>query len=51
MTLQTIDNDVYPIKQTFGANTAAVCGAKFFENVVRTNFGRLVHKPSRRPNT
>lgn len=31
---QTIDNDVYPIKQTFGANTAAVCGAKFFENVV-----------------
>lgn len=31
---QTIDNDVYPIKQTFGANTAAVQGAKFFENIV-----------------
>jgi diphosphate-dependent phosphofructokinase len=31
---KTIDNDVYPIKQTFGANTAAVEGAKFFANVV-----------------
>mmetsp|Transcript_29778 Transcript_29778/g.44938 ORF Transcript_29778/g.44938 Transcript_29778/m.44938 type:complete len:255 (-) Transcript_29778:332-1096(-) len=31
---KTIDNDVYPIKQTFGANTAAVQGAIFFENVV-----------------
>lgn len=31
---QTIDNDVYPIKQTFGAQTAAEQGAKFFENVV-----------------
>ena len=31
---KTIDNDVYPIKQTFGANTAAVEGAKFFSNVV-----------------
>lgn len=31
---KTIDNDVYPIKQTFGANTAAVQGALFFENVV-----------------
>ena len=31
---KTIDNDVYPIQQTFGANTAAVQGAKFFENVV-----------------
>jgi len=31
---QTIDNDVYPIKQTFGANTAAVQGARFFENIV-----------------
>lgn len=31
---KTIDNDVYPIKQTFGAKTAAVEGAKFFSNVV-----------------
>eukprot|EP00559_Dactyliosolen_fragilissimus_P005003 CAMPEP_0184872366 /NCGR_PEP_ID=MMETSP0580-20130426/41252_1 /TAXON_ID=1118495 /ORGANISM="Dactyliosolen fragilissimus" /LENGTH=406 /DNA_ID=CAMNT_0027375159 /DNA_START=425 /DNA_END=1645 /DNA_ORIENTATION=- len=31
---KTIDNDVYPIKQTFGANTAAEQGAIFFENVV-----------------
>lgn len=31
---KTIDNDVYPIVQTFGANTAANEGAKFFTNVV-----------------
>ena len=31
---KTIDNDVYPIVQTFGANTAAEEGAKFFANVV-----------------
>lgn len=31
---KTIDNDVYPIKQTFGADTAAQQGAIFFENVV-----------------
>jgi diphosphate-dependent phosphofructokinase len=31
---KTIDNDVYPIVQTFGANTAAVQGALFFANVV-----------------
>ncbi|CAB9502696.1 Pyrophosphate--fructose 6-phosphate 1-phosphotransferase [Seminavis robusta] len=31
---KTIDNDVYPIKQTFGAKTAACEGAKFFANVV-----------------
>lgn len=31
---KTIDNDVYPIVQTFGANTAAVQGARFFQNVV-----------------
>ena len=31
---KTIDNDVYPIKQTFGAQTAAEEGAKFFSNVV-----------------
>jgi pyrophosphate--fructose-6-phosphate 1-phosphotransferase len=31
---KTVDNDVYPIKQTFGAKTAAVQGAIFFENVV-----------------
>lgn len=31
---KTIDNDVYPIKQTFGAQTAACQGARFFQNVV-----------------
>mmetsp|Transcript_17323 Transcript_17323/g.40208 ORF Transcript_17323/g.40208 Transcript_17323/m.40208 type:complete len:256 (+) Transcript_17323:617-1384(+) len=31
---KTIDNDVYPIKQTFGADTAAHQGAIFFEHVV-----------------
>ena len=31
---KTIDNDVYPIKQTFGADTAAKQGALFFTNIV-----------------
>jgi len=31
---KTIDNDVFPIVQTFGADTAAQQGAIFFENVV-----------------
>ncbi|GFH47444.1 phosphofructokinase [Chaetoceros tenuissimus] len=31
---KTVDNDVYPIKQTFGAYTAACQGAHFFDNVV-----------------
>jgi len=31
---KTIDNDVIPIRQTFGANSAAEQGAIFFENVV-----------------
>jgi len=31
---KTIDNDVVPIRQTFGADTAAEQGAIFFENVV-----------------
>lgn len=31
---KTIDNDVYPICQTFGADTAAHQGALFFENIV-----------------
>jgi len=31
---KTIDNDVYPIRQTLGAWTAAEQGARFFENVV-----------------
>lgn len=31
---KTIDNDVYPIRQTFGADTAAREGAKFFSNIV-----------------
>jgi len=31
---KTIDNDVFPIVQTFGADTAAHQGALFFQNVV-----------------
>lgn len=31
---KTIDNDVYPIRQSLGAWTAAEYGAKYFENVV-----------------
>jgi len=31
---KTIDNDVFPIRQTFGADTAATQGALYFENVV-----------------
>jgi len=31
---KTVDNDVYPIVQTFGADTAAYEGARFFSNVV-----------------
>jgi pyrophosphate--fructose-6-phosphate 1-phosphotransferase len=31
---KTIDNDVYPIHQTFGADTAAQQGAIFFTNIV-----------------
>ena len=31
---KTIDNDVYPILQTFGAQTAAVKGAEFFSSIV-----------------
>ncbi len=34
---KTIDNDVYPIKQSLGAWTAAEEGAKYFENVVSEN--------------
>ena len=34
---KTIDNDVYPIKQSLGAWTAAEEGAKFFANVVKEN--------------
>lgn len=34
---KTIDNDVYPIKQSLGAWTAAEQGARFFENVVKEN--------------
>ena len=34
---KTIDNDVYPIKQSLGAWTAAEEGAKFFLNVVNEN--------------
>jgi diphosphate-dependent phosphofructokinase len=31
---KTIDNDVVPIRQTLGADTAAEQGARFFENVI-----------------
>ena len=34
---KTIDNDVYPIKQSLGAWTAAEEGANFFLNVVKEN--------------
>ena len=34
---KTIDNDVYPIRQSLGAWTAADEGAKFFANVVKEN--------------
>ena len=34
---KTVDNDVYPIKQSLGAWTAAEEGAKFFMNVVKEN--------------
>tara|TARA_Y100001970_G_scaffold166941_1_gene204390 strand:- start:1338 stop:2534 length:1197 start_codon:yes stop_codon:yes gene_type:complete len=34
---KTVDNDVYPISQTLGADTAAEQGAVFFENVVNEN--------------
>ena len=32
---KTVDNDVYPIKQSLGAYTAAEVGAKYFWNVVK----------------
>ena len=31
---KTVDNDVYPIKQSLGADTAADAGALFFEHIV-----------------
>jgi pyrophosphate--fructose-6-phosphate 1-phosphotransferase len=34
---KTIDNDVYPIRQSLGAWTAAEQGARFFRNVVAEN--------------
>ena len=34
---KTIDNDVYPIRQSLGAWTAAEEGAKYFTNVVKEN--------------
>lgn len=35
---KTIDNDIYPVKRSLGAYTAAYQGAKFFENIVNENF-------------
>lgn len=34
---KTVDNDVYPIKQTLGAWTAAEQGARFFRNIANEN--------------
>ena len=34
---KTVDNDVYPVKQTLGAWTAAEQGAIYFENIVNEN--------------
>ena len=34
---KTVDNDVYPIKQTLGAWTAAEQGAIYFENIINEN--------------
>ena len=34
---KTVDNDVFPIKQTLGASTAAEQGATFFNNIVNEN--------------
>ncbi len=34
---KTVDNDVYPIKQTLGAWTAAEQGASFFRNIANEN--------------
>ncbi len=34
---KTVDNDVFPIRQTLGAWTAAAEGASFFENVANEN--------------
>ena len=34
---KTIDNDIYPIKQTLGAHTAADQTARFFKNIVNEN--------------
>jgi len=35
---KTIDNDIFPIKRSLGAHTAASVGAKFFKNIVNENF-------------
>ena len=45
---KTIDNDVYPIKQSLGAWTAAEQGAIFFENVVNESSAnpRMVRRPT-----
>ena len=35
---KTIDNDIYPVKRSLGAHTAAGEGAKFFKNIVSENY-------------
>ena len=34
---KTIDNDIYPVKQSLGASSAAESGAMFFNNIVNEN--------------
>ena len=35
---KTIDNDIYPIRRSLGAYTAASAGAMFFDNIVNENY-------------
>ena len=47
---KTIDNDVYPIKQSLGAWTAAEHGANYFWNVVAESANHFIrHEPEHVP--
>ena len=35
---KTIDNDIFPVKRSLGAHTAASMGGKFFQNIVNENY-------------
>ena len=45
---KTIDNDIFPIKRSLGADTAAEMGAIYFENIVNENnmsqFHLIIHE-------